>query len=621
MPATVPAAPAPDREAPIDPGQRPDQTDYHIQLAQIRLLCGNLGSSVIPGILVSLLIVYALHESAGLWPLLAWSAGVIVSKLIDFADARRLLRSEIPPARIGAVKRRLIVLHGLDGAAWGALASLALDTASPGGSILVIGVLAGVAGNSMSILSPVLPVFVSFCVVELGMLAACVWRLQDASLQVLSVAALLYVSSLLVQARNSARAARISIALRYENTALIERLRRESDKTQRALQQAEQANAAKSKFLAAASHDLRQPIHAQGLFLEVLSNSPLNPMQREVVANLRSAADNCADMLHTLLDYSRIEAGVITPQPGRFRPQALISRIGQEMAAQAEAKGLVFRLRESDALVTADAALTELILRNLVSNAIRYTERGGILVSCRRRGGWICLEVWDTGIGISAGQQEEIFQEFRQLGNPERDHRKGLGLGLAIAQGLARLQGLELGVQSVPGRGSVFRLRLPPAHAVDGALPSAPATQRQPALPRDLKGLRVLLIDDDQRVRESMSQLLLQWGCRCVSTETLEEATEQARQQGFDIIISDYRLRQHSTGTAAIAAVRQILGERTGALLITGDTAPARLREAGETGIPMLHKPVAPAQLWEQLLRLAEPLNVDTEKLPDCCSD
>ncbi|WP_288408665.1 hybrid sensor histidine kinase/response regulator [uncultured Herbaspirillum sp.] len=580
-----------------------DDTRHRIRVEQVRLLCGNLGSSVWPGILVALLVVYALHQSAGLWPLLAWAAGVIASKLFDYADARRLLATEITPANLTAITRRLVLLHGIDGAAWGLVAPLALDTASPGGSILLIGVLAGVAGNSMSILSPVLPAFVSFCLVELGMLASSTWHTQEASLQVLAIAAVLYVVSLLVQARNSARAAKAAIMLRFENNALIERLQRESEKTQQALQQAEQANVAKSRFLAGASHDLRQPIHAQGLFLEVLANTPLDTMQREVVSRLRSAADNCAEMLHTLLDYSRIEAGVVKPQVAPFRPQALIHRISREMATQAEAKGLVFRTRESEVLASADAALTEPILRNLVSNAIRYTERGGVLVACRRRGAEVWLEVWDTGIGIAPPQQQEIFQEFHQLGNPERDHNKGLGLGLSIAQGLAKMQGLSLTVQSRPGRGSVFRLKLPVAAA------SAPPQQTKPAeaatAVRDLQGLRILLIDDDQRVRDSMVQLLMQWGCRCSGVEGLEQAEALARRQDFDLVISDYRLREHRNGTDAIAAVRQVCGQSIAALLITGDTAPARLREASASGIPVLHKPVAPAQLWEALVRLS----------------
>lgn len=583
------------------PAALAEDTRHRVRVEQIRLLCGNLGSSVLPGILVALLVVYALRENAGLLPLLAWAGSVIASKLFDYADARRLLAAEITPGNIARIKRRLVLLHGLDGAAWGWLAPLALDTASPGGSILLIGVLAGVAGNSMSILSPVMPAFVSFCLVELGMLAISAWHTHEASLQVLAVAALLYVASLMVQARNSARAAKAAIMLRFENNALIERLQRQSEKTQQALQQAEQANAAKSRFLAGASHDLRQPIHAQGLFLEVLANTPLDPMQRDVVSRLRNAADNCAEMLHTLLDYSRIEAGVVTPQPAPFRPQALIHRISREMATQAEAKGLVFRLRESDAVVHADAALTELILRNLVSNAIRYTERGGVLVACRRRGTQVWLEVWDTGIGIAPAQQQEIFREFHQLGNPERDHNKGMGLGLAIAEGLAKRQGLELTVQSRPGRGSVFKLKLPlattplPAHA--------PAPEGM--MERDLQGLRILLVDDDLRVRDSMAHLLAQWGCHSIEVESLEEAEALAGSHVFDVIISDYRLRAHRNGTEAITAVRRASGRDIGALLITGDTAPARLREASQSGIPVLHKPVAPAQLWEALLRLA----------------
>lgn len=576
-------------------------THQYIQSEQIRLLLGNLGSSAIPGILVAMLMVYALRSSANWSSLMIWCSCVVISKLVDIADAKFLLSRPIRFERLAAIRRRLIILHGLDGAAWASLALVALDTATPGASILIIGVLSGIAGNSMSILSPVLPVFISFCTVELGVLAISIWQTGDPSLKILSVAALLYVLTLLVQARNSARAAQAAISMRYENMNLIRRLQAESERTQDALKKEEIANAAKSRFLAAASHDLRQPIHAQGLFLEVLNGTELNTTQRELVANIRSAANNCADMLHTLLDYSRIEAGVIEPAIKPFRLQPLLNKIEQELAPQAAAKGIVYRSRESSASALGDSALTELILRNLVSNAIRYTEKGGILVACRARGNKTLLEVWDTGIGIPEEQHEHIFQEFHQLGNPERDHHKGLGLGLAIAQGLSRLQAYSLGLQSVANRGSVFRVEMPTS-SVDS---DHHAVQKTPiSIVHLLAGKSILLIEDDQRVRSSMQQLLESWHCACFSVESVEEAEAVAKAYPLDVVISDYRLREQRNGTEAIHAVRRITGKDMAALLITGDTAPARLREARATGIPLLHKPVSASALREQLVRL-----------------
>jgi signal transduction histidine kinase/ActR/RegA family two-component response regulator len=582
----------------------PGSKQERIQIELIRLLLGNLGSSAIPGILVAILMVYSLNNESNLVALLVWCVLVIASKLIDVFDARRLLASPLLPAQAPSLIRRLVILHAIDGAVWGSLAWITLDNATPAGSILVLAVLSGIVGNSMSLLSPVLPVFVMFCVLELGMIASKVWQFNEVAFNALGIAAVLYVSTLLVQARNSSRASRQAIELRFENVELVQRLRLESDKAQAAMTRAEQANMAKSRFLAAASHDLRQPIHAQGLFVEVLARTTLSPEQRELIASIRSAADASSDMLHTLLDYSRIEAGVVEPQLKTFKLQSLLNKIEIELAPQADAKAIVFRSRETDAVVMSDPALVELIFRNLVSNAIRYTAHGGILIACRKRGEMVSLEIWDTGIGIPLAQQEEVFREFHQLGNPERDRQKGLGLGLAIAQGLSSVLGHTLSLVSVPERGSVFRLTLPASKLTNapGEILKTAASQSL-ALPPTY----ILVIDDDQSVRAGMIQLLGTWGCHCMAAGSIEEALILSGHQAPDIIISDYRLREQRTGTEAIQTIRRASGIDIPALLITGDTAPARLREARASALPLMHKPVSPAQLHQWLVSVRTP--------------
>ncbi|WP_051077439.1 ATP-binding response regulator [Janthinobacterium sp. HH01] len=576
-------------------------TERLIRAEQARLLMGNMGSSLLPAIAVALLLVHVLATPDNTLALRLWCAGVIVSKVFASWDARRLLRAPILPEHAGRLTRRLIVLNAIDGAAWGALAFAGLDPGSAANSILVVAVLAGIVGNSMSLLSPVLPVFAVFCVFELGALALKTWTLGDVAFQALSLAVLIYLTSLLSQGRNSSRAARAAIRLRFDNIELIDQLRVETNKAQQALHAAEQANLAKSKFLAAASHDLRQPIHAQGLFLEVLGRSALTPAQREVLASARSASEASASMLHTLLDFSRIEAGVVEAHIVPFRLQPLLAKIESELAPQANGQGLLYRTHDSELVLQSDPALVELILRNLVSNAVRYTERGGILVGCRRRGGGAVVEVWDTGIGIAAAQQQEIFQEFHQLGNPERDRQKGLGLGLSIARGLARILAAPLTLSSQPGRGSVFRLALPLA-TLDA--PAAAVAAPPPAPLRPL-AMRVLLVDDDAIVCASMQRLLQAWGCECQVADGIGQALALAPALRPELIISDYRLRGQQTGAEAIAALREQAGRALPALLITGDTAPARLREARNSGVPLLHKPVAPAQLYQVLVDIA----------------
>jgi signal transduction histidine kinase len=490
-------------------------------------------------------------------------------------------------------------MSALDGLAWGGLAWVTLGSTSSTGNILVVSIITAIAAGIISTLSPVLLAFVAFVVPELAIAASKMWLLDDPAYNALSFTAILYMAALLGQALNSSRSIRAAIELRFENVDLVEQLRLEAGIAAAAQREAEQANAAKSKFLAAASHDLRQPVHAQGLFLEVLSRTDQTQYQQELLASARAASEASSEMLNALLDFSRIEAGVIEPQPKPFRLQPLLHKMEKELAHLADEKEIVFRTRETRLVVRTDPVLLELILRNLVSNAIRYTERGGILLVCRQRGNQAVLEVWDTGIGIAPEQHKEVFREFHQLGNPERDRRKGLGLGLAIADGMARALKHELSLASKPGRGSVFRLTLPIT-----ALPVA-KTAKPPSKTR-LLNARVLVIDDDEIVREGMLHLLQAWGCQCDSAESIEDALAAVKLNVPDMVISDYRLREHRTGVEAIEAVRALHGSNIPAVLVTGDTAPNRLREAKASGIPLLHKPVSADMLYRKLVDLQQ---------------
>ena len=561
-----------------------------ILVEQLRLLHGKVGSSVLPDILVAFLLVITLVNETNQLGMLLWCASVTISKLYSAVHARRQLAADISRDNLHRQMGWLVFIHAVDGAAWGSLAWVTLETTSMTGSILVISVLTGVLGNSMALLSPVLPTFTAFTLTLIIFLASKLLLMDARAYEALGLATFLYLASLLGQARNSAQAVRAAIQLRFDNISLM-KLANE------AKLQAEEANQAKSRFMAAASHDLRQPVHAQGLFLDVLSRTPLTQEQCAILASARSACQASSEMLNTLLDFSRIAAGVLKPFVHPFELQALLRKIENDLAPQADAKGLVFRLRDTALRAHSDATLVELILRNLVSNAIRYTERGGVLVGCRQRAGQVVVEVWDSGIGIDPAQHQSIFREFHQLGNPERDRHKGLGLGLAIADGLARTLGLALTLSSRPGRGSVFRLALP--LTCEAVMQDACILPAHDA--RQLQGRHLLVIDDDAAILSGMSQLLRSWGCSVDTAESITQALHLAGQHAPDAVISDYRLREQRTGAQAIAALRALLGASLPALLITGDTAPERLRDALATGVPLLHKPVAPEQLFQTL--------------------
>ncbi len=394
---------------------------------------------------------------------------------------------------------------------------------------------------------------------------------------------------------------RESVHLRFENAALVDQLKVERDR-------AETANLAKSKFLAAASHDLRQPLHALGLFLDSLErstlSSPVSAQQATVLGHARVASAAASEMLTTLLDYSRLDAGVVKAQAAPFAVQPLLRSLEQEFGVQADAASLVYRTRETTAAALADKALVDLVMRNFISNALRYTQAGGVLVACRVRGGRLALEVWDTGCGIAPEHQKEIFEEFHQLGNPERDRRKGLGLGLAISRRLVQEMQAQIEVRSRVGRGSVFRLWLP---VWSGALEDEIPMPAPAVADHGLAGRRILVIDDDEAVRQGMQSLLESWGGLCTCAESAADALAKLRgAPPPDVIVTDFRLRHEETGKQALQALRDHLQRLVPAIIMTGDTSPQRLRDARSTSALLLHKPVSTRQLRDALGKVLE---------------
>jgi two-component system, sensor histidine kinase len=558
--------------------------DDRILEERLRLLYGNVASTVLPTYLLCLLMYVALATAETRSGLVAWCVAVTVSKTASWLHARHQLARPVTEARRRVVT--LTIMNALDGIAWGSISWAILGKTGLAGSVLAIAIICGAVGSSVSLLSPVVSAFYAFVIMAIGLTAVRVWLFHDPTYRALAIAGVLYVVNLIGQARGSSAAAQAAIELRFQNIDLLAQLRART-------QEAEAANLAKSKFLAAASHDLRQPVHAEGLLLESLGRTALDDNQQSILQSARAASRASADMLDTLLDFSRIEAGVVEAKPRVVPLQPLFHQLELELAPEAEQKGLAYRCRETYLAVRADPILVERILRNLIGNAIRYTERGGVLVACRRRRDLVRIEVWDTGIGIAAEEQQAIFREFHQLGNPERDRKKGLGLGLAIADSLAKKLGQRISVRSRAGKGSVFRFELPLCHDafVDEPLPP----------PRhSLENVHVLVIDDDALVRAGMMQMLKDWGCSCDAVHSVAPALAAARARRPTVVISDYRLPGHETGAMAVAALRAELPELP-ALLVTGDTAPARIFEATASGIPLLHKPVSPSLLRRAL--------------------
>ena len=509
----------------------------------------------------------------------------------------------------------LMLLMFVDGLVWASMCSMDLRPSSNLHSMTVVSGLTGITVTYLIFSAPLMHLAISFIAGEVVSLTVQWILIDEPRLRALgffdpfffisAFSQLIFVIALFWQIKNNSMALKESIELRFANNDLY-------DQAEAARLEAFQANADKSKFLAAASHDLRQPVHAQGLFLEVLGKTHLSPHQLDIVDSLRSATRATRDMLDSLLDFSRIEAGVVHPVTQDFALQSMLYAIENDLAPLADAKKLAYRSRDTRLAVHSDPALVDLIVRNLVSNAIRYTNRGGVLVGCRQRGDTVCIEVYDTGIGIAPENQQDIFREFHQLGNPERDRRKGLGLGLAIVQGLTKTLGHRLTLFSRPGRGTMFRLELPLGLA-DVAQESVPASDA--LFSANLKGYHALVVEDDDHILQAMVALLRSWGMTCSSAEGVKDALLLAEQLKPDVLICDYRLRDNTTGAEVITAVRETLRHATPALLVTGDTSPERLRAATDSGIPLLHKPVAPDDLYAALSSLLHPASSQAQAM------
>ncbi len=357
----------------------------------------------------------------------------------------------------------------------------------------------------------------------------------------------------------------------------------------------EQANAAKTRFLATASHDLRQPIHALGLFFATLAEQVGNVETTLLLKQIGDSIDTIDAMLNALLDISKLDAGVVHPKIGPVAVAGLFRRLETEYRPIARETGNALRMRPCQAIVQSDAAMLERMLRNLISNALRYTKRGRVLVAARRRGAGLRFEVHDTGPGIPADKLDDIFQEFYQLGNPERNRRQGLGLGLAIVKRVAALLGHDITVRSRLGHGSCFAITVPLAREPPSPLPFPAMTA--PGL--ELRNHRVLVLDDDHAILAAMEGLLKRWGCQVSTAASLEEAKRKIAANALppELLIVDYRLPGQASGLDAASALQETLGHQVPVLVITGDTAPDRLREAQASGYPLLHKPVQPAKL------------------------
>ena len=559
-----------------------------LRAEQIRAQYANMPGAFIGNTIVASLTAAMLYERLEPHALLTWLAAAYANGLIRFALWKTFNRVRPPDADLPRWGRYAAASAGLAGLIWGIGGIVLYSPGALSFQIFVLIVNTGLTFSSTFLSAPFMPAFVAFAYPTFILSAVPFLLAGDLIHGIIGVAVLAFLPVMTRYASRMCRTFLESLHVRLRNTELVEELRAQKSA-------AEEANVAKSRFLAVASHDLRQPLHALGLFVQALQEAALPTYERQLVSNVRRSVDAMEELFEALLDISRLDAGAVRARTETFPLINLFERIRFEYGPVAQQKGLSFTVMPTSVYVRSDPALLARIVRNLVANAVRYTERGGVLLGCRRRGDRVRIDVWDTGRGIPEDKRRVVFQEFTQLDNPERDRRKGLGLGLAIVERLARLLGHEVQLRSVLGRGSVFSVSLARGRK-DDHVAADPVAAMSVAF--DLSGVLALVIDDEIAVREGMEVLLRRWNCDVVTASSGEEMKEKLAglRRIPDLIISDYRLRGDENGIAVIEMLRDEFNLEVPALLVTGDTGAEKWdREA--SGIPVLHKPLNPARL------------------------
>lgn len=367
-------------------------------------------------------------------------------------------------------------------------------------------------------------------------------------------------------------------------------------------QVAEQAIRAKNKFLVSASHDLRQPLHALGLFLAVLEGRLTDSDNRDVLQKIRHSSESLNALFNSLLDISRLDAGVVEVSLKTFSIRNLLISIRDEFAQMGKSKSIAVSVEITDSIIHTDPVLFARIIRNLLQNAINHTSSGAVIVRSQEIGDKLQIDVIDTGSGIPEQHHEEIFSEYFQLENDQKKTSRGLGLGLAIVRKMAQLLQIEISLQSVPNEGSTFTLTVPRGN------PNNLDSSYTPSRFFKLAGMKILFIDDEPDIREGQQLILEAFECQTLAAESARQALSLLQQKGMqpDILVVDYQLKNELTGTAAINAVRTHFQRMIPAIIVTGDTSKKRLREAQQSGCRLLHKPVDAKDLVKTIASVLE---------------
>jgi signal transduction histidine kinase len=568
-------------------GFRIDAENLLIRADQTRERLRFFPSMVGSQALIEPLLVGLLWHQVSHWQLLSWLAVLMLIHAAEMWSWWKHRSSTNTVAQCIKWRLRFILFAGLVGAMWG-IAALAFFPAELVYQAFIICVILGLAAGAVT-MNPVYPpaLHVYLATIMLPTIFRVAYE-NDALHWILAAMLTLFSFVVVGSGRQLGRTFYISLSQRYENKLLVEQLTKE-------MSRAEIANREKSRFLAAASHDLRQPLQALMLFSDALQNAAQEKATKLLSVQIGKSVHALVEMFNELLDVSRLEAGIVEARRQNFELQPLLDRLYLEMISIANKKELDFNVPCGDWVVYSDPFLLDRMLRNLISNAIRYTEHGSVAVQCTKVGDSLRFAVIDTGIGISKESLPHIFEEYFQVDNQHRDRRKGLGLGLAIVRRVESLLGCKVEVQSTPRKGSEFSFVVPMGNAEQKLEQPFVATLSR----YDMQGVTVALVEDDLDIRQMLIKLMEDWGCNVFAGEGADEVMLRLNVKGLrpDILVCDYRLPNGRTAVHVIKSVRELWGEGIPSLILTGDTASEALQNIHASGAILLHKPIAPVRL------------------------
>jgi signal transduction histidine kinase/CheY-like chemotaxis protein len=582
-----------------------NETNLPIRMEQIRARVNSYSLMLGTEILVAPLLVLLAWDKLPNSMLQMWLVAVYCAHIVEFYFWRKHRTQTKTVAQNIAWDMRFRWLTALAAFTWGSAGVLMFVPGDLAYQALLICVVMGLAAGGATS-NPFHPP--SFFIYMAGILSPLLARLaweNDTLHWVLFGMLILFCIYVIKSALELIRTFEQSQRRRYENERLVGALLERKREAESSRIQAEQANQAKSKFLATASHDLRQPLQALRLFSDALLDTAKEKDSVRLAGQIGKSVNALVDMFDDLLDVSRLDAGIVEPRRQHFILGNLFDRIYGDFAPLSQEKGLSFQLPICEGMqcapdgtcsvvVYSDPFLLERMLRNLISNAIRYTDSGGVAVRCLCMQGGVNLEVADTGIGIKAETLPHIFEEYYQADNPHRDRRKGLGLGLAIVRRIEGLLDSKVRVKSTPGVGSVFSFDVPKGSSMNLAQPFVITHSHY-----DLSDAIVALVEDDQDIREQTADMMEQWGCKVVAGEFADDVMRKLDIAEWkpDLLVCDYRLPRGMTAIHVIKRMRELWGSDLPAVVLTGDTASETLHEIHDSGAILLHKPISPMRL------------------------